>query len=402
MRVFVADGAERTSLAIARSLGKKGIEVHSGESYHFSTTALSKYCKKSFIYPDPQINCDNFINWLVDLLKNKDYDVIYSSREVTTIPISYHKNELEKYAKVPFPDYDKILMTHDKLKTFKFAKDIGIPIPKTYFVENMEELEVISDAIEYPVVVKSRFKTTWNNGKPTMSKVTSKNYINNKIGLIKISYEIFKNSGVMPLIQEYINGKGYGVEVLFNHGEIRTIFMHKRLREYPITGGASTLRESFYHEEMKNAALKLMEGLEWHGVAMVEFKIDDKDKKPKLMEINGRFWGSLPLSIASGIDFPYLLHKMITKGDVEPVFEYKKGIKCRWLIPGDILWFMASLKNRKDKWGVTREFLKFGGMNYDISSKDDFLPTIGALRVMIHQINDVVGGKRNISGEVKK
>ena len=74
MTVFVTDGAERTSLAITRSLGRKGIEVHSGESYRFSTTTISKYCKKSFIYPDPQIDCNNFIDRLVDILKDGDYD----------------------------------------------------------------------------------------------------------------------------------------------------------------------------------------------------------------------------------------------------------------------------------------------------------------------------------------
>lgn len=401
MTVFVVDGAERTSLAIARSLGKKGIEVHCGESYRGSTTALSKYCKRSFVYPDPQIDCDKFIEWLMGILKNGNYEAIYSSREVTTIPISYYKKELEKYTRVPFPDYDKMLMTHDKAKTFEFAMDRGIPMPKTYFVESMMELEEISNTIEYPVVVKPRCKTTWNRGRPVMLKVTSRNYVSNKNDLINISGDIFKKSGKMPLIQEYIYGEGYGVEVLCNHGEPRAIFMHKRLREYPITGGASTLRESVYNEKMKNIGLKLMEALNWHGVAMVEFKLDEKDGEPKLMEVNGRFWGSLPLSIASGVDFPYLLHKMITEGDVEKVFEYKIGVKCRWLISGDMLWFLASLENRENRWNVLREFFKFRGMVYDILSKEDFMPAIGALRVIVHQMTDVISGKRNVSGEVR-
>jgi predicted ATP-grasp superfamily ATP-dependent carboligase len=402
MTVFLTDGAERTSLAIARSLGREGIDVHNGESYRFSTTALSKYCKRSYIYPDPQIDCKKFIKGLVAILKNGDYEIVYSSREVTTIPISYYKKRLEKYIKVPFPDYDKMLMTHDKARTIKFAMECGIPVPKTYFVESIDELEEISDTIEYPVVVKPRYKTTWNDEKPMMLKVTSKNYVDNRNDLINTSQEIYKKTGKMPLIQEYIHGDGYGVEVLFNRGEPRAVFMHKRLREYPITGGASTLRESIYNEKLKNIALDLMEKIEWHGVAMVEFKLDKKDGEPKLMEINGRFWGSLPLSIASGVDFPYLLYKMVTEGDVEPVFEYKTGVKCRWLIHGDILWFISSLNDRKDKLNVVKEFFKFNGMNYDILSKNDFLPTIGALRVALHQMNEVVRGKRNIGGEVSK
>ena len=134
---------------------------------------------------------------------------------------------------------------------------------------------------------------------------------------------------------------------------------------------------------------------------MVEFKLDTKDGGPKLMEVNGRSWGSLPLSIVAGVDFPYLLHKIVTEGDVEPVFEYKTGVKCRWLIPGDLLWFAASLWNGGGRSGVIREFLRFSGMNYDILSKSDLLPAVGAMRVMAHQMRDVVSGRRNVSGEVR-
>jgi len=254
---------------------------------------------------------------------------------------------LEKYVRVPFPDYEKILMTHDKAKTFKFAMEHGIPVPETHIVETMDELEEISGTIEYPVVVKSRYKTAWDGGKPVMLKVTSRNYADNRDDLIDVSYEIYKKSGKMPIVQEYIHGDGYGVEVLLNHGEPRAIFMHKRLREYPITGGASTIRESVYNERMKSIALDLMEGLGWHGVAMVEFKLDTKDREPKLMEVNGRFWGSLPLSIVPGVGFPYLPGMMAAEGGVDPAFEdcARVGCRCVRTILRDILWHLISLED---------------------------------------------------------
>jgi predicted ATP-grasp superfamily ATP-dependent carboligase len=400
MRVFITDGAERTSLAIARSLGKKGIEVHCGESYRYSTASLSKYCKKSFVYADPQIDCKKFMDSLVEILKAGDYDAVYSSREVTTIPISYHKRMLERYTRVPFPDYEMILMAHDKARTFKAAQELGVPMPKTLFVESLEELMTKLDSVVYPVVVKARQKTSWVNGRPVMLKVTSGNYVDDSASLLSVSREIYKKTGKMPLIQELIHGDGYGVEVLFNRGKPRAIFMHKRLREYPITGGASTFRESIYDKNMEDAALTLMKGLKWNGVAMVEFKLDKRDSLPKLMEVNGRFWGSLPLSIAAGVDFPYMLHEMTVNGDVKPVFDYEKGVKCRWLIPGDMLWLAAALKSRNDRLGVLREFLKKDGIYDDILSLNDTLPAAGALMAMGSQLKDVLIGKRNISGEV--
>jgi predicted ATP-grasp superfamily ATP-dependent carboligase len=400
MKVFIADGAERTSLAIARSLGRKGIEVHCGETYPHSTTSLSRYCRKSLLYPDPQDDCQAFVARLVQVLEEDSYDAVYSSREVTTIPISYHKRTLERYTRVPYPDYDKILMTHDKARTFKAALDCGVPIPETYVAGSLEELESIAGSLEYPAVVKARQKTTWVDGRPRMLKVTSKNYVAGAGELMAVAAEIREKTGMMPLVQEYIPGDGYGVEVLLNRGEPRALFMHRRLREYPISGGASTLRESVYHEEMKDAALRLMKHLQWHGVAMVEFKLDSRDGLPRLMEVNGRFWGSLPLSIAAGVDFPGLLHEMVTKGDVAPAFDYRLGVKSRWLIPGDMLWFAASFRSRKDKLRVFREFFRTRGIYDDVLTTSDLLPAVGALRSMGGQVMDVLTGKRNMSGEV--
>ncbi|MEK7841470.1 MAG: ATP-grasp domain-containing protein, partial [Deltaproteobacteria bacterium] len=101
-------------------------------------------------------------------------------------------------------------------------------------------------------------------------------------------------------------------------------------------------RESVKNDEIRDIAISLLKSLNWVGVAMVEFRVDARDGKAKLMEINPRFWGSLQLAILSGMDFPYLLYKMAVDGDVEPVWDYETGIRCRWLIPGDILHFISN------------------------------------------------------------
>ena len=107
---------------------------------------------------------------------------------------------------------------------------------------------------------------------------------------------------------------------------------------------------------------------------MVEFKVDPRDNQPKLMEVNPRWWGSLQLSILSGVNFPYLLYKLITEGDVEPVLNYEVGVRCRWLLPGDILWFLSA----QHKLYNLPRFLKFE-RNYDILSWKDPGPTLGFL-----------------------
>ena len=109
------------------------------------------------------------------------------------------------------------------------------------------------------------------------------------------------------LIQEMITGEGTGLFTLFDKNKHLALFSHRRLLEKPPSGGVSVMSESIpLDQEMVDSASKLLSAVGWTGVAMVEFKRDIRDNKPKLMEINGRFWGSLQLAVASGVDFPSL------------------------------------------------------------------------------------------------
>jgi predicted ATP-grasp superfamily ATP-dependent carboligase len=179
------------------------------------------------------------------------------------------------------------------------------------------------------------------------------------------------------MIQECIprEGSGYGASFLFDEQScLKAGFVHKRLREYPVTGGASTLRVSIRHDDIYDMARTLLEKIGWFGVAMVEFKIDPRDGLPKLMEINPRFWGSLSLAIHAGVNFPLLLHKMAMGERFDPVEKYTAGIACRWLIPGDILHFIYNPNRSR----IMDDFFRFHARDtfYDILSAQDPIPAI--------------------------
>ena len=112
---------------------------------------------------------------------------------------------------------------------------------------------------------------------------------------------------------------------------------HRRLREKPPSGGVSVYRESIpLDHNLVDKSFALLQALRWNGVAMVEFKVDARDGVPKLMEVNGRFWGSLQLAIDSGVDFPWLLYQLGTTGAVQHLTgPYEVGVRSRWWI-GDL------------------------------------------------------------------
>jgi predicted ATP-grasp superfamily ATP-dependent carboligase len=320
MKVLITDGNFKHTLAAVRSMGKQGYDITVLSHISVSVSFFSKYCNKYIIAPNPQTD-PTFADFVLNLVKNEHYDVILPISYDAVMQLSPIRDKLLLYTKLPIADARNLEIAGNKDKTMQFAEKIGIAIPKTWYPSNVQDIEKILHEITYPAVIKGSEGSGYIR------------YANSQDEIIKMYNEISKHS---PIIQEYIPGDGYGFFALYNHGNIRAMFMHKRLREYPSTGGPSAAAESIYDTSLKNAGMKILNALHWHGVAMVEFKKDSRTNQYVLMEINPKFWGSLDLSIVSGIDFPTLTCIMANDGEVRTATDYLTGIKFRWLFPADL------------------------------------------------------------------
>jgi predicted ATP-grasp superfamily ATP-dependent carboligase len=405
--VLVTDSSERAALAVIRSLGKKGIKVIAADTASFNAGILSKYCAYKITYPSPLKNKRNFINSLLHLVKNVKIDLLIPITDFTMMPILERKEEFEEHTEVAAPSYEIAMKAYDKFQTVSVAQRCGIPHPKTFLIGNIEALREVADELNYPVVIKPRMKFFWKQEKAVMVKVTPNNYAYDKKDLLSKYMRLVNklNEFIPPdffIVQEYVRGAGYGVEVLMNDSNVVALFVHKRLHEYPTTGGASTLRISTWNKKLVEYSVKLLREMNWQGVAMVEFKLNEESGEVNLMEVNGRFWGSLPLAINSGVDFPYLLYKIMVEREDIPIPKYKLGFIQRWLIPGDLLWLFDSLIkiHGNSKFEVLKQFLTFSLIPDDVLSLDDFLPTIGVLADVFRYFSEVSKGKRTIYGEV--
>jgi predicted ATP-grasp superfamily ATP-dependent carboligase len=404
--VLVTDASERAALAIIRSLGKKGIKVVAADTTSFNIGVLSKYCAYKITYPSPLENKESFVNFLLHLVKNVKIDLLIPVTDYTMIPVLERREDFEDYVKVAAPPYEVAMRAYDKFQTVSIAQRCRIPHPKTFLIDGVKALREIADELNYPVVIKPRMKVFWKNERAVMVKVTQSNYAYDAKDLqSKYVRLMSKLEGIVPsdffIVQEYVQGAGYGVEMLMGDSNVLALFMHKRLREYPVTGGASTLRVSVWNRRLAEYSIKLLREMNWRGVAMVEFKLDEENGNANLMEVNGRFWGSLPLAINAGIDFPYLLYKMIVEEDTFYIGSYKLGFTERWLIPGELLWLFDSLfrSSKNSKFIAIKQFLSFPPLPDDIITLSDFMPTIGALVDVLRHFLEVSRGKRTIYGE---
>lgn len=385
MNILVTDGNTRPALAIVRSLGSKANRLFVGEKKQPSLASSSRYCFESFVYPDPAEDSDRFIDTLIQVIREYDVDVVLPVTDITTLSITANKKEIEQFCAVPFADYETINFLSNKFEVLKLAANgLDIPIPKTTFIVGKDQIRELPEGLIFPVVIKpSRSRINLNNKWISTAVL----YANS---LEELNH-ILENKSEMEfpiMLQERIIGPGIGVFLCYNKGKCIAYFCHRRLREKPPSGGVSVLCESIPILPLaKQFAERLLNSLNWHGVAMVEFKLDQRDNIPKLMEINSRFWGSLQLAISSGVDFPSILIETAKGNKNIRVFDYKTFVKNRWLW-GDIDRILLMLLKSKDllnlppghegKFMSVLSFFKMFGkeLHYDVLWLSDIKPWI--------------------------
>jgi predicted ATP-grasp superfamily ATP-dependent carboligase len=368
-RVLVTDGHWRKTLALVRSLGRKGIDVTVGERTFFNTSFFSKYCSRRIVYPSPRRYPDQFIDFITKEIKVNHYECLYPMEEETLLLLAQHRSEISRYTYLLIPDSQKIEFVRDKGNLLRFAEAHGIPTPKTFYEPPSSALPPWGGGEGEGYVIKPRI----SSGSFGIA------YVREREDLIPL-YQKVHAQYPFPLVQEWIpDGAGtFGVSALFDEGaDVKAAFIHKKLRMYPVQGGPSTLREGVEHLQIMELGLSLLKSLSWTGVAMAEFKVDPRDGIPKLMEVNPRFWGSLHLAIISGVDFPYLIFKMARGESFDPVLSYTMGKRCRWLLFGDILHFLSN----PHRFHLDPSFFRFfdPDTSYDIISQEDPLPILGAM-----------------------
>ena len=323
-KALVLGDDDRSFLTVVRSLGRKNISVHTGWCHPASFALHSKYVKKVHLIPPFSLQNDSWKKTLIDIFQQENFDLVIPCNDLTMIPLQTNRKELEKYAQIYLISDRAFDITQDKIKTYKLAKSNNIPVPKSIIINQNSDLSKILSNFKFPIVLKPRLSVTPNDleNKHFVRKVYTNDELTNHINYIL-------EDKVEIQVQENFIGKGVGIEVLVDKGEILVVFQHIRVHE-PLMGGGSTYRKSAApHPELLDATRKLMKSLNYTGVAMVEFKVNFDTRQWIFVEINGRFWGSLPLAVSSGVDFPYYLYQLLVNKQRDFPQEYKKGIYCR-------------------------------------------------------------------------
>ena len=323
MQVLVTDDSYIPSLGIVRSLGSKGIDVSVlAESSLAALASRSRYCSGRYVVPSPSEG--SFFTSLMDVLGRVHFDLIIPVGYASTSALAERKVEVNSLSRLEVADYQKIQAAADKRYVQELATRVGVPAPKTICPTGFDDAVRLSAGLQYPVVMKA----------PCEVSNSPVHYARTRFELLEFFRTLWSRrnggGGKLPLVQEFIPGFGCGFFALYQNGVCKRTFMHRRVRETPPSGGISCCAESFYDPKLQEYGTRLLDRLEWHGVAMVEFRYDLRDNDYKLLEINPKFWGSLDLALAAGVDFPYYLCQMARGETLEYSEEYDRNARFHW------------------------------------------------------------------------
>ena len=330
MKILVLDGNQNQAVAAVRSLAKAGHHVLAGDSTSWNKAGWSRSARGVFRYPSPQTEVEAFVNRIARLAAEQTGTLVMPMTEATTLALSLNREKIFAAGGcMVLPSHEQVLRAFDKQQTTELARSLGIAVPRTTMVGGKDEAEKAARSLEYPVVLKPRASEELGDqgnvrtgGRPR--------YAGTAVEFLSAYDDVSRRSSAV-LVQQYVEGEGAGYFALMHQGELRAEFAHRRIRDVHPTGSGSAVRESVQPDpEIRRAGLAILEALRWHGVAMVEFRWP-RGKSPVFMEVNGRFWNSLPLACYAGADFPALLAEMALRGDIEPRLGYRAGVRCRWL-----------------------------------------------------------------------
>lgn len=345
MRVLVTDGDQRAALALVRSLGRAGRAVYVCETRTRSVAAASRHTRDAAAVPSPLDRPDEFVDVLAGLVERWEIDVLLPVAEPSILAVLGGRDRLAGVM-VPLPDLDTFRRICDKRALLEAAAALDIAVPAQIVLERPDRVDALPGALGTgPVVVKPSRSVAEADGRRVKLGVEYAG----SAGELRSRLEALPRAAFPVLVQQRVIGPGIGIFLLVWDGELRAVFAHRRIREKPPSGGVSVYRESIAAEpRLVERSRALLDRFDWTGVAMVEYKVHAATGTPYLMEVNGRFWGSLQLAIDAGVDFPELLIEAALGESAGAPPPYSTAVRSRWWW-GDVDQLLTRLRHSERK-----------------------------------------------------
>ncbi len=316
-------------LTVVRELGARGVPVI---AHGRSDRALGRFSRfaSQFVLETRALDA-----WLPEFAAARGLGAVMAVSEGHLLELAALHGALGE-CRVLSPDARALALVLDKAKTFAAAERLGIAVPRSWQALAGEDHAVRAAQIAYPVAIK------WADPNAVQAALAAAGIAQQKVeyaagaGQLTAILARYDRLGQWPLVQQYCPGYGLGQMLHMAGGAATLRFQHRRLREFPPSGGVSSLCASIpmnEHAAQMARSEALLAALGWQGPAMVEYRFDPATGIYWLMEINGRLWGSVPLAWHCGAHFAWESYRVGVLDQRGPGRGPNRQRRARYVIP---------------------------------------------------------------------
>jgi predicted ATP-grasp superfamily ATP-dependent carboligase len=317
-------------VTVIRELGAHGVPVHAIGRTASAVGRASRYCTGFSVRPAGAL-----ADWLPELITQTGAKALLAISEGDLVALAQLPPVINGCS-ILTPRAGPLAIVLNKSETLSRAAALGIDVPISWQPVAGEDMALRARTLRYPVIAK------WADPPAMADRLTAAG-----LPLVKAEYARSADAlialiaryapiGMWPLIQSYCPGVGLGQMIHMEGGAATLRFQHRRLHEMPPEGGVSTLCESEplrLHAAQMAKSEALLANIGWEGPAMVEYRYDPVAARYWLMEINGRFWGSMPLASHSGAEFAWESYRRAILGQTDLIQPQIKPRRARYMIP---------------------------------------------------------------------
>jgi protein-tyrosine-phosphatase/predicted ATP-grasp superfamily ATP-dependent carboligase len=391
LTALVIGSDTRAFLGVVRSLGRQGVAVDVAPFDYSSVALSSRYVRAVHRLPPLQLDPEGWITALLAVCAGTRPDFIVPCDDRSIIPLHEFRSRVAHLC-LAMPGELAFDTFFDKGHTRAMALQCGVPVPAGRVLAAGDTAEGLVAEFGLPLFVKPRnsYLLRALESRRNVKACASVDALQAALDGIATPHEY--------LVEARFNGIGVGVSVLAHDGVVSQAFQHRRVRE-PVGGGGSSYRQSeALSPDLEAMTVALCAASRLEGVAMFEYKVDDATGQKALLEVNSRFWGSLPLAMAAGVDFPYLWFTQAMGAAPAPRVGYRVPCYARNLL-NDLYATVGHIESRQRegllvmagealRWVGSFGRLLIGIETLDTLQRDDPRPGWLELRAIAAKVGD--------------
>lgn len=322
----VAEVGWVNGLGAIRSLGREGLRVLALDHRSFALGFRSRYAEPH-LAPDPLVDERGFIDALHALARDTDEPLpIFPTHDEHLNAIARHADELKDRYRFSFPSWQVLELIQSKRHQLETAERIGLAVPRTFHPASREEAIAAGEELGFPVLIKPSANVGFK------AEYRRQAFLCNDASELGVAYDAA--AAHEPMVQEFIPGDDSHLYTLGSYltpdGEALGLFSGRKLRQTRGFMGSARTGEALWVDEIVEEGLALLRALEFHGISQVETKLDARDGRYKLIEVNPRLWQWHGLAEACGVNLPYIAYRDLMGDRLPPARMQNEG--RRWSI----------------------------------------------------------------------